>query len=120
VKILKGSSRTVLLTKKYAIKLPFTFYKGFGYRKFWYRLLRGLLANIQELEYKNCPDIFFEKYNILLNVPLFGFKSGLCNVYKKSEPIKGNTNFKKLPDIVENKNDSFGIINGILYCIDYA
>ena len=120
MKVAKGSSRTVLLTKKYAIKFPFTFYKGMKCRKFWYRLLHGLIANIHELEYKDYRYCFYQEYGIILNVPLFGFKSGLCNIYKRASMLNEPRNYKRLPNIIENKTDSFGIVDGEVMCIDYA
>jgi len=85
--LLQGSSRSVLLIGKYVIKFPVTFYKGIKYRRFWYRLLHGMIANIHELEYKDCADCFYKDYGIMLNVPIFGFRSGLCNVYKRAKVL---------------------------------
>ena len=119
--IKQGATRCVILTKSLAFKLPITFYgKASPYRGFWYRLLIGLLCNIQEKEFNNvqgiCP-IYFAK--ILFYIP-----GGWLVVMKRGQPITEKTfsEIQKLdlPPIVENKIDSFAIIDGEIQVVDYG
>lgn len=121
--VMKGATRTVILTKKYAIKFPFTFYPCHGYRGFWYRLLRGLLANIQEREFSG-----YKIHGITMNDVVFYICGGILIVSPRADKIDTDTFImlqrKKrigcFPDIVECKRDSFGIINGKIVAIDYG
>jgi hypothetical protein len=115
-----GSSRTGLKLGKFFIKIPFTFYKKVGIRGFWYRLLKGLQANILELEYKNIPYAFLD-YGIVLNTPIYGSKLGFFNIYYFASSVKNIEIIpNRLPDIIEYKLSSFGYVKNKLVCIDYA
>jgi len=104
----------VILTRKYAIKIP-----RFDYG--WAQGLRGLLANMQEVEFsslnnKACPVLFH----------IFG---GWLLVMPRCEPLSDNDwNMIKstcvgdwLPIPVEyRKRDSFGILDGRIVAVDYG
>lgn len=121
IQIKQGATRCVILTKSLVFKLPVTFYKKPSpYRGFWYRLLIGLLANIQEKDFNNvqgiCPIPFAK---ILFYVP-----GGWLVVMKRGRPITPKE-FSKiqrltLPSIVENKIDSFVMIDGEIQVVDYG
>lgn len=115
-----GSTRIVILINKYAIKLPnFTNYRGF---------LKGLLGNLMESNWNAVNDTRLAK--ILFKLPL-----GLLNVMEKAEPLESfNESYIKnllkpyhtendvsdLRNIVELKQDSFGLINNEIKIIDYG
>ena len=114
--IKKGATRWVIVCPKRAYKIP-SLYS-------WKHFLQGLLANIQEAQWSGfdkrlCPVIF--------KLPL-----GFLVVMPTVEPIK--TEDWYLPDDmyealvnhedyilpVENKTNSFGILNGEIVAIDYG
>lgn len=116
MKLIKsGSSRYVFIIGNFAIKIP-SFYN-------WKCFLKGLLANIQEVEfskckeYKNvlCPILFYIPFGLLLIMPK-------VRVLYNDELSTGTLfNFiidNKLP--VEPKFDSFGYLNNKLIAIDYG
>ena len=112
--ITTGATRLVLLTKRYAFKLPTIF----SYTRF----LHGLLANMQEVEWSKprypqlCPVIF--------SLPL-----GLLVVMPRCQPLTEQYNsldvdsWINLEDCVlpvEPKQDSFGVLNGQIVAVDYG
>lgn len=113
MKIYKGSTRWVVVTKKYAFKFP----RLLAWRNF----LQGLLANMQEVEFSGfdpllCPVIF--------NLPL-----GFMNVMPSTEPVSVDQDLTHVFDSLENeervlpverKHDSFGILNGNIVAVDYG
>lgn len=114
MEIKQGSSRTVILTKKYAFKLP--------YIGRWKCFLRGLIANMQEVDFNTLEDERLAKV-------VFHLPAGFLVVMKRAEPLKDfNKTFligfctkrKELELPVELKKDSFGYINGVLKAIDYG
>ena len=115
-----GATRSVFLFNKWAVKLPFTFNTNLPYRGFWYRILHGLLANMQEKEFSHV------RYAPIPLLPVsFYIWGGLLVVMKRGEPIS-DSEFKwvlsniNLPPIVERKQDSFAKIDGVIYAIDYG
>jgi hypothetical protein len=118
--ISKGTTRWVIFLGDYAIKIP----SLMGYTYF----LHGLLANIYEkrnYEYakqgfyqieKFCPIVFF--------LPL-----GIMSIMKKTKVLSigeyasfDYNSFCKMNEVtfnIENKNDSFGYLNGRIVAIDY-
>jgi len=116
-----GVTRTVILTKKYAIKLPALHYG-------WKNTLWGLLANMQEASFsslvkesegKLCP--------VLFNIP-----GGWMTIQPRCEPMEFQEflefyselkNWKQLDNFdipCEDKHDSFGRLNGKIVCFDYG
>ena len=124
-----GCYRQVLLVGQYAIKFPYVFYKeGSGWGK-WWKLLSGLQHNIQEA----CCYKFYGNSNKLCPV-IFSFV-GFILVMRKAIPLPReefiNFNYKKFINVdidneninlnwIENKENSFGIIDGKIVAIDYA
>lgn len=116
-----GTHRTVYLIGKWAIKRPVL-------RK-WRLFLMGLLANIQEATFSatGWPE---------LCPVLFACPGGWFIVMRRAEPltreqffalnyaewIKGGNDLPKGEWIVpvENKLDSFGIVNGRVVAVDYG
>lgn len=120
-----GATRFVLLTQKWAIKIP----RLDSYRSF----LNGLLANEQEIVWSKIGDT--RLLTIEQSLPL-----GLLIIMPRVEPLSikyqkllENENvremfyeilfeFTKSPYLIpaEIKLDSFGEYNGKLVCIDYG
>lgn len=109
-----GSSRTVILTKNYAFKLP--------YIGRWRNFLWGLLANMQEVDFNTLNDERLAKV-------IFHLPAGFLVVMKRAEPLTTfNKKFfaefcakrKGLELPTELKKDSFGYIDGKLVAIDYG
>ena len=111
---IQGQTRLVILTKNYAIKLP-NFLKG--YKQFLY----GLISNLQELEFQH-------KSPYLLPIQWSSY-FGIVLVFKRVEMLSTMLPKKEFNKIVETlhgypkidyKLDSFGILNGQIYIIDYG
>jgi hypothetical protein len=116
MKIRYGTTRTVLLIGSLAIKIPSV--------TEWRLFLLGLLANMQEVKFSKtkweelCPILFY--------LPL-----GFLVVMKRCESLTRQQfesfdidDFREKPDhlitFVENKIDSFGILNGKIVAVDYG
>lgn len=116
-----GCTRYVLLTKKYAIKVP-------QFKYSWRHFLLGLLANMQERDFSKIKD------NRLCPV-LFSITGGWLIIMPRCKPINRKDflalDIKKfwtkdtnkhdtwyIP--VENKEDSFGWYKGNIVALDYG
>lgn len=123
----KGTSRTVLLTKRYAIKFPALYS--------WEFFLRGLIDNMEELkwatysrEYTNtahlCPTLFGN---------MFGFYNVMCRVDPVVDVDKFWEDYHDVLDEIkiskmvavsfmesDAKPNNFGYLNGVLVKVDYA
>lgn len=74
MKITAGATRTVILTKRLAIKLPRVYRKNRQWE--WTQFLHGLLANLQERYWSNyhtrtalCPVWFADPVGLLVVMP---------------------------------------------------
>jgi hypothetical protein len=114
VKLAYGTTRTVLLTKRFAFKFPSAVE--------WRLFLLGLLGNMQEARFSGlspnlCPV-------------LFSIWGGFLVVMPRCRPLSISdfgeldvTKFTHLSDMtlpVENKMDSFGWLNGKIVAVDYG
>lgn len=113
MKVKYGSSRTVILTKKYAFKLP--------YIGKWKNFLWGLIANMNEVSFNTMRDD-------RLATVVFYLPAGFLVVMQRATPLR-DFNKKFLTDFcyskdweipTEIKQDSFGYIDGKLKVIDYG
>lgn len=110
-----GISRTVFLTRRYAIKVPCARYT-------WEYWLRGLLANLQERTLARshlpglCPVLFADPFGFIVVMP-------------RAEPLPfalTNASYELLVDRgdyripAEKKSDSWGILHGHVVAIDYG
>lgn len=117
----RGTTRTVVLIGRWAIKIP-TFSR-------WELFLRGLLGNLQET--------MFTKLNSPFLCPVvLSVAGGFLNVMPRTTPLTESQfnsidyatwikNGRDLPDgewilPVENKIDSFGLFNGKIVAVDYG
>lgn len=112
----RGITREVILTRRYAIKIPKLVYG-------WDKFLRGLLANMQETLFSRanfpelCPVIFSIPGGWLLVMPRV---APLSNAEWSEFDVE---TFCNRPDYllpVERKQDSFGKLNGRIVAIDYG
>ncbi|WP_109437834.1 hypothetical protein [Aquimarina sp. AU119] len=113
----KGATRIVILTKKYAIKIPNIL--------FWRMFLYGLLGNMQEnsfskMKYKGmCPVLFSFPGGFLNIMPRCRVLSrnewDYMHVYKQCKRLHKDVNIP-----VELKYDSFGWLNDNIVAIDYG
>lgn len=107
MKVIRSSTRTVLLAGSWAFKIP-------SFRS-WDGFLRGLLANMQEAEFsltewpELCPVSFSIPLGLLVVMPY-------CRPLSEEEwPDRGEY---MVP--VEMKPDSFGILEGRIVAVDYG
>ncbi len=110
-----GTTRSVLLIGRYAVKVPSI--------KEWRLFLLGLLANMQEVSFSRCgwPE---------LCPVVFSIHGGLLVVMLRAEPITRDEFFALDVEIwrdrgeyvipVEDKLDSFGQLNGSIVAVDYG
>lgn len=111
-----GTTRLVILTKLYAIKIP-NLLNG------WDLFLRGLLGNQQE-------KIFSATGWVELCPVLFALPGGFLNVMPRARPLTTaeweefdidsflENDFRIIP--AERKRDSFGVLNGRIVAVDYG
>lgn len=115
MKVRYGTHRTVYLIGKYAIKRP-VFVE-------WRLFLKGLLANMQEAQFSRtgwpelCPVVF-------------ACPGGFFIVMRRAEPLDFDTfwlmnvstfqNRGSYHVPVENKLDSFGVLDGRVVAVDYG
>lgn len=109
----KGTTRIVILTKNYAIKIP-NFY-------FYRLLLRGILGNLQERKFSTlkseelCPTIF-SSFGGLINI------QPRCKEINRQEFTLYESKINKICSIypVEKKINSFGWYEDKLVAFDYG
>lgn len=115
-----GSSRTVILTQRWAIKLPGAWAYP-GYR--WTSLLRGLLHNMEERAFSRlgwpclCPVHFALPGGLLIVMPRarpLSRQAWLALDYRRFFAAHG------IQPLAEEKIDSFGIYDGRVVAVDYA
>ncbi len=121
MKIYYGTTRTVFLIGKYAIKIPRFWHKYSGHR--WKTFLCGILDNISENQWwkssgkedkdKLCPVLYFFPFGFLLIMER-AKKLNNAEYDKKSFHNK----FKYFP--LDNKITNFGKINNKIVLIDYG
>ncbi|MDZ7824432.1 MAG: hypothetical protein U5K75_10635 [Ahrensia sp.] len=107
-----GSTRTVILTKNYAIKIPNC--------QTWRTFLKGLLANDQE------RDCWRMKHPLLCPV-LFALPTGLFIVMPRARNLTHEEWLSMDIDdldteglLVEKKIDSWGKLDGRFVAVDYG
>lgn len=123
-----GATRTVILTKRYAIKLPRFYRSGRAFE--WSRILLGMLANLQERYWSQfnchqlCPVLFADPVGLLVVMPRceqvepkFGNSAIACPVEFLWWERWG-TEGARVP--VENVAENFGYLGGRLVSFDYG
>ncbi len=119
--ITSGATRTVLLTRRWAIKVPGAW--AAHPRLWWKSLLTGLLANIQEATFSRtgwpelCPVRFALPGGFLIIMPRAAELSR--SEWDGFDPQA----FSNRPDYVvpvEGKLNSFGRLSGRVVAVDYG
>lgn len=124
-----GCTRIVLLTKRYAIKIP-NFIDGYK------SLLNGLLANLEEREFSKlnykqlCPILFslpLGLINVMPKVKILSDEEFTISLLDEFDIFSVEDSEYKLDIVcngyfirVENKANSFGWLNEKLVCVDYG
>lgn len=124
-----GVTRTVLLTRRYAIKLPSLRPYGDGVAGLLWSICRGILANQSEAVWWNMAE---PKMRAYLCPVLRSWLGGIINVYPRCEPyeVDGATAEKMFtrefspvellyPHPGDNKPDNYGWLDGRVVCLDY-
>lgn len=124
----RGITRTVLLTKRYAVKFPSLRPYGDGFAGLLWSLCRGILANQSEAQWwKHSPP---EQKQAMCPV-LASWAGGLVNVYPRCEPfvvteelelaMHQRTYFPVHMDPApgDNKPDNDGVLHGRVVFLDY-
>ena len=116
MKIYHGATRMVFLIGGYAFKLP-----SF---KEWRLFLHGLLANMQEVVFSKtgwpelCPVLFHLPLGLLVVMPRCQPLTG--EEFNKFDYDKFTIHDDYVLTYIENKPDSFGILNGKIVAVDYG
>lgn len=115
MQITNGITRTVLLTKNYAIKFPRLRSHGEGFRGLLWQICRGILANQSELEWSNYSDEL---------CPVLYSMAGIINVYPRvrvatSEEFCKNYKKMKFKTPSDKKSSNFGWYKNKFVWIDY-
>jgi hypothetical protein len=123
----RGITRTVFITKRYAIKIPSLRSYGNGFAGILWSMCRGILANQSEAEW------WRHSHDPAMCPVLHSFFGGIVNVYPRCEPftcteeqelamhsgewIPVTTKFGRLPG--DNKPENFGILDDTVVLLDY-
>lgn len=123
IEIKEGTTRLVILTYNYAIKIP-------NYRNGWALFLHGILSNIQEYELSKG-----EWHNSKLCPIYFYFIGGFCLIMPRAQRLELEEFLEMSPDWrnikyentdslgyipVEWKPESFGKLGKQIVAIDYG
>jgi hypothetical protein len=109
----RGITRTVVLTRRYAIKLPSLRGGSRGPRSFLWSLTSGIQANLSEWEWSGMPGV----------CPVLFSAWGLVNVYPRCELLADDAvvdyDAIGFPYRTDNKPDNVGYLDGRLVWVDY-
>lgn len=129
MKIRRGITRTVWVTKRYAIKFPSLRRYGDGLAGLLWSICRGILANQGEAQWWRNAEL--DQRDMLCPV-LHSWLGGIVNVYPRCEPyiVDEETEmaihrreYTPLPNLRpcpgDTKPDNYGWLNGRLVVLDY-
>lgn len=108
----------VFLTAHYAFKIPRL--------DSWRLFLYGLLGNIHEKQWVNdvgdyvCPIIFYAPGGFLSVMPRCEQRHGLYEKFRASFERSDEDTARILSNIVEDKDESVGVLNGKIVAVDYG
>jgi hypothetical protein len=115
ITIRRGITRTVVLTGRYAVKLPSLRSHGQGLAGVLWSLARGLSANLSEREWSGTPGL----------CPVRWSAAGLVNVYPRCEPVVHELAEEEYaaitgsPGPMDKKPQNVGVLDGQLVWLDY-
>ena len=117
MRLVRGITRTVILTKRYAIKMPRMKQVGTkkrGWQEYTFAFCHAVMANISELQQSHldcvCPVIF---------------SIGIVNVYRRCEPLIEDPPAEALAVLLDKihsqdyKKENLGWLDGRLVFLDY-
>ena len=110
----RGITRTVLLTGRWAVKVPSLRAHDDGLRGVLGSFARGVLANLSETDWSGSPGVCPVRWSFL----------GLVNVYRRCEPVTWEPTEEEYRQIgflgpVDPKPHNVGLLNDRLVWIDY-
>lgn len=127
MEIRRGVTRTVLLARGYAIKLPSLRAYGDGFSGLLWSICRGILANQSEAQWWKHSSADQKNYMC----PVLWSMAGIVNIYPRCEPFLPSPEqelamFDRTwfptpmsPRPGDNKPANYGILNGRVVCLDY-
>lgn len=129
VMVRRGITRTVILTPRYAIKMPSLRSYHNGLAGLWWSISRGVLANIGEAEWWH--NAVPEQRQYLCPV-LHSWLGGIINIYPRCAPYEVDYETQErmfqrdwlpIPELDpqpgDTKADNYGWLNGRLVVLDY-
>ena len=124
LEIKRGVTRWVILIGKYAVKLPRIHISREHWFCAWENFLRGLLGNMKENQFGTlefdvlCPVIFYLPGGFLT---VMARATPLTDVQWDTLDVEAFFHNGDLSvDLVEDKRDSFGTLNGRIVAVDYG
>lgn len=117
MQICHGITRTVILTRRYAIKMPsLRGHSVGGIRGRLAGFAHGILANQSEYQWHD-----YEGWAGRVAPVLRSWCGGLVQIYPRCQPLAGTETFPVLdPEPGDVKPDNFGLLDGRVVRIDYA
>ena len=114
----RGITRTVWLTRRYAVKFPSLRPYGNGLTGLLWSICRGILANQAEHTW------WTNSHDPALCPVLRSWLGGIVQVYPRCEPLADDYDGplpepEHLGDLRDNKPDNFGWLDGRLVRVDY-
>jgi hypothetical protein len=119
-----GITRTVILTRRHAVKLPsLRGHSTGGLRGRLHGFAAGIIANHSEADWHA-----FEDWGGQVAPVLRSWLGGIVNVYPRCDPLPVNADGDYVgaeplpvldPDPGDDKPDNYGILNGRIVRIDY-
>lgn len=115
IDIRRGVTRTVVVTKRWAIKVPQIRTHGNGLAGALWSLARGILANLSELAWRRSIGV----------CPVYrSLAGGLINIYPRCEPVGHDPSpqdYRSTGYIgpADKSRSNVGYLNGRLVFVDY-
>lgn len=113
IEIRRGITRTVILTRKWAVKVPSLRSYGRNLRGAIWSITRGIQANLSEAEWSNSPGVCPVRWSWL----------GLINVYPRCELLSpgADVDYDAIGALFpsDKKPENVGLLNGQLVWIDF-
>jgi hypothetical protein len=115
IHIRRGVTRTVLITRRWAIKVPQLKGHDKGLPGVLWSLARGLLANLSEQKWSHTPGVCPVRWSIA---------GGLINIYPRCEPIDHEPTPEEYESTgyfgpADKSRSNVGHLNGKLVFLDY-
>lgn len=114
----RGVTRTVILTRRYAVKVPSLRGGSLGARSprgVMRSIVWGIDANLSEIEWSGTPGVCPVLWSLL----------GLVNVYRRCAPVTGDLADADYDAIGmlhpgDRKPENLGLLDGRIVWVDYA